>query len=445
MKNSGLFVLFAFALISQIYSQNKVEWFANFSSAGSISIDKAQFILNDIEGNVIVSGVTNGSGINDDITTIKYDKDGKQLWVAVFNGLGDYHDRPNGMAIDQSGNIYITGSSSGDNGTATNFITIKYNPSGIKEWESIHASKGGLHDESKSIAIDNAGNVYVTGFGAHFVTDNSGQDWITIKFNSKGEQLWIAAYDDGITDDRATVLTVDGNGNVYVTGQCNSPAYHIKTIKYSSTGERLWIAKYDGAGISSDEPADIKVDPEGNVYITGHSYEANKDFLTIKYDKNGSELWKKSFNGIGNISDEALKLQIDNTGNVYVLGLSAHKKNKKNRCLIKYDNSGNELWKVISEEPVSTNIEHLTMELDANDNILVTGSGKIINNKTVTYMMIDCYDKDGTLLWQTNYNRENTIPVISAISKDNYGGIYAAGYIIGTNGFYDYCIVKFSK
>ncbi len=445
MINPKLIFAFCIAFTFQLNSQYKVEWAAKFSSSGNLSVDKALFIDCDKDGSVIVCGVTNGSGINNDITTIKYDRDGKQLWAAVYNGTGNYHDKPNGFALDQSGGIYVTGSSSGDNGTSSNFITLKYSPNGMEEWTAIHSSKGGLTDESRSIAVDNTGNVYVTGLGTHIQTENSGQDWITIKYNSSGKQLWKEVLDNGISSDRASVLTTDESGNIYVSGQCNGPAYHIKTIKYNPSGEKVWVAKYDGAGISSDEPADIKVDLEGNVFLTGHSFEANRDFITIKYDRNGNEVWKRIYNGTGNSSDESVKLLIDNSGNVYVLGLTTLKKNKKNRCLIKYDNSGNESWKVISEEPVSSYIENLTMEFGQSGNILVTGSGNIISNKTITYMVIDSFDKDGNLQWHTNYSHENSIPVINAISSDDSGNIYAAGYEIGRNGIHDYCVVKFSK
>ncbi len=428
-----------------LYSQYKVEWSAEVSSTGNLSIDKARFVAVDGDGNVFVTGVTNGDGMNDDITTIKYDKDGKLVWQAVFNGTGNYHDRPNGMVIDGSGNIYITGSSKGDGGTADDFITIKYNPSGAKLWSAAYASKGGIGDESKSIAVDMLGNVYITGHAAHIVTDNSGMDWITIKYNTNGEQVWLAAYDDGITSDGATSLTIDEAGNVYVTGQCNAPAYHIAVINYDSSGVKRWIAKYDGSAVSSDKPVAVKVDKQGFVYITGHSSEANKDFITIKYDNNGNEMWKNNFNGQVNMADEAENLVVDNDGSVYVIGYSTVKKNNRNRCLIKYNSAGDEVWKILSDKSISKNIDDLSIAIDKDGNIYVTGSSAIIDNKKPTDMMVDCYTKDGALLWQAYFSKENSIPVASKLVVDNNSNVYVTGYIMGSKGFLDYCTVKFSK
>lgn len=448
MTTKILTFIFFISLTLQVHSQYKVEWAADYSSAGQFSIDKAQFIIIDGEGNIIVTGVTNGSGINDDLTTIKYDKTGKQIWIANYNGPGNYHDRPNGIVVDQFSNVYITGGSTGNGGTATDYFTVKYNTSGAEMWVARFASEGGIGDESKSIAVDQLGNVYVTGHAGHIVTDNSGLDWLTIKYNTNGQQIWAVGYDDQISSDGATALTIDGIGNVYVTGQCNSPAYTIATIKYNSSGEKQWIAKYDGSAISDDKIMDIEVDKQGFVYITGHSSEANEDYITIKYDNNGNEIWKKNFNGLTNMGDRAEQMLVDDNGNVYVLGYSTVKKNNRNRCLIKYDNSGAEKWNVLSEQSVKLTdqgISGISMTFDKDNNILVTGSKKIIDNKNVTLMMVDCFSRDGTLLWQTFFSRENSIPVVTAMTMDGNGNIYVTGYIMGGTKALDYCTVKFSR
>jgi len=441
-------VFFLIILISTIYTQHKVEWSAEHTSRGNISIDKPQFIAVDKNGNVIVTGVTNGSGINDDLTTIKYDNSGIQLWEAVYNGTGNYHDRPSGMVIDNSGNIYITGGSTGDEGTATDYFTVKYNPLGEEMWVARFASKGGIRDQVNSIAIDGLGNVYVTGGAGHIVTDNSGMDWYTIKYDNNGSRIWAVGYDDNISTDEADALTVDAYGNVYVTGRCGAPAYHIAVIKYDSSGAKQWIAKYDGSAISDDKPVSIEVNMQGLIYITGYSSESNKDYITIVYDNNGNELWKKNFSGLANLNDEAESMLVDENGSAYILGYSTVKKNQRNRCLVKYDNSGAEKWFILSDQSVKLSdqgIAGLTMAFDKDGNILVTGSRKVINNKNPTLMVVDCYSKDGVLLWQTHYSKDNSIPVAAGITVDDNGNIYVTGYIINAQSMYDYCTVKFSK
>ncbi len=447
MKTTNLILASIFIFASQLHSQYKAEWMADYTTAGNVSIDKAQFIAIDEGGNIIVTGVTNGSGINDDLTTIKYDKSGKQLWVAIYNGPGNYHDRPNGMVIDQFSNVYITGGSTGDNNTATDYFTVKYNTSGAEMWVARYASPGGSGDESMSIAVDQLGNVYITGKAARTVTDNSGMDWFTIKYNTNGQQIWAIGFDDQISNDGATALTIDPMGNVYVAGQCNSPAYTIAVIKYDSSGNQKWIARYNGSAISDDKILDIKLDKINNVYITGYSSEQSKDFLTMKYDNNGNEIWKKNFNNLSNISDEAYNLQINDSGDVCVLGVTFNKVTKKHRSLVKYDKSGNEVWNKTSAKTVSHYFDKLSMIIDNESNMLVTGSTQIVSekDKIVTDMVVDCIDKNGTVLWQTMYSVKDKIPVASALAIDELGNIYATGFILEKNGFQNYCTVKFSR
>ncbi|MBN8584035.1 MAG: SBBP repeat-containing protein [Ignavibacteria bacterium] len=429
--------------LEMLMTQYRVEWSNEHTTTGKLSIDKAGFIAADKQGNIIVTGVTNSEGKGDDITTIKYNKDGKQVWLNVFDGSGNYNDRPAGIAVDNSGNIYITGSSTGSGGTSTDLITLKYGYDGNLLWSKVFASAGGLLDEGSSIAVDANGDVYVTGTAAHIVTENSGQDWITIKYNTNGEIIWQKAYDDNISNDKAETLTIDNEGNVYVAGRCNAPAYHIGIAKYDREGNLLWITKYDGELNSHDKPAEILVDASGNVYTAGYSSEANKDLLVIKLDHSGNILWKKTFNGTANGSDEANNLVTDDKGNVYLLGTVEGKKNKHYRIIIKYDGSGNEIWKNISDKPLSKNIESLQLLLNPNGSIVVTGSS-VVQGNVYSEMAADCFSPAGELLWQLSFLKENNIPSALNAALDPDGNVILCGFITGT-GNLNYCTVKFSK
>ena len=101
-------------------------------------------------------------------------------------------------------------------------------------------------------------------------------------------QEWVKRYDGpGKWEDWACAIDVDTNGNVYVTGTSEGADYSADpaTIKYNSAGVRQWNRRYNGPGKGFDYATDIAVDTDGNVYVTGESYNAacNSDYATIKY------------------------------------------------------------------------------------------------------------------------------------------------------------------
>jgi Beta-propeller repeat len=115
------------------------------------------------------------------------------------------------------------------------------------------------------------------------------------------QEAWAARYNgSGNGDDATTAVAVDKQGNVYVTGFSLStvlPDYDYVTIKYNSTGEEQWVRTYGGTG--NDTAMAIAVDDAGNVYVTGGVLDPDTDYdyVTIKYDSSGQEQWVATYNG----------------------------------------------------------------------------------------------------------------------------------------------------
>src|SRR3990172_6892171 len=207
-------------------------------------------------------------------------------WVARYNGSGMF-DGANAIAVDANGNVYVTGYSYGS-GTSSDYATIKYDTNGNELWTARYNGLGNGYDYAAAIEVNASGNVYVTGYS---VGSGTSSDYATIKYDTDGKQLWVSRYNGpGNGYDYAFAIAVDANGNVYVTGGSpgSGTSSDYATIKYDTNGNQLWVARYDGRDNSYDLATDIAVDASGNVYVTGGSYDSvtSNDYATIKYDTN---------------------------------------------------------------------------------------------------------------------------------------------------------------
>ena len=124
-------------------------------------------------------------------------------WVARYSGGGQ--EEAYALAVDSSGNVYVTGTRNADvNGF--DYLTVKYDPNGDLVWESGYNGPSNGSDIAYAIALDNVGNVYVTGTSYDNSTSN---DYLTIKYNSSdGNQLWATRYNGSGNDyDAACSIT----------------------------------------------------------------------------------------------------------------------------------------------------------------------------------------------------------------------------------------------
>ena len=194
-------------------AQINIQWASRYTSAGN-NIDQATDLDRDTSGNVIVTG-NSWNGTSFDIVTIKYDPVGNQLWLASFNGAANGYDNGRAVDVDDAGNVYVTGFTEGT-GSNYNVITIKYDASGAQQWAVTYNGSASGYDEGYDIMTDNSGNVYVTGSAE---VTSAASNYVTIKYNAAGVQQWATTYNNtGANPDQAYSMDMDAAGNVYVTG-----------------------------------------------------------------------------------------------------------------------------------------------------------------------------------------------------------------------------------
>jgi hypothetical protein len=340
--------------------------------------DYAYAVAMDGSGNVFVTGMSIGSGTAGDYATIKHYSNGDTAWTRRYDGPGNGWDYARAIAVDDSGNVYVTGMSIA-NGTGPDYATIKYDSSGNELWVRRYNGPGDGWDYARAIAVDGSGNLLVTGYS---VGNGTSCDYATIKYYPNGDVVpgWPKRYNGPGNDyDYARALAVDGSGNVYITGDSwgSGTAFDYATIKYDSSGNELWVERYDGSANNVDYANAITVDGSGNVYVTGQSRSSGMDFdyVTIKYYPNGDVAsgWPKTYNGSGNWNDHANAIATDGSGNVYVTGLSLGTWTWYDYTTIRYDSSGNELWVRSDNGQGNFGDYACAIAVDGSDNVYVTG------------------------------------------------------------------------
>lgn len=332
----------------------------------------------------------------------------QQVWVARYDGSAHLDDKAKAIAVDDAGNVYVTGSTctqNDDSGNciASKYVTIKYDSDGNQLWVATYSGLGNGTDEPTAIAVDGDGNVYVTGASWG---DGTLTDYATIKYDGSGNQLWLRRYNGPLSgNDRATALVLDGDGNVYVTGESQGANGDLDfaTIRYDTDGNPLWVARYDGPANGDDSAEAVALDTNGNVYVTGTStgVSGNSDYATLQYDSNGSQLWVARYSSDpGNVDNIPAGIAIDTAGDVYVTGKSAN--TLSDYATVKYDADGNQVWATLFHRPDHRFDGATAIAVDDAGNAYVTGQsvGNGTNNDYVTIK----YFPDATPRWTVVYD-----------------------------------------
>jgi hypothetical protein len=306
------------------YSSAGVALWTNRYGGPAMFDDYPQAIATDGNGNVYVAGYSRGSGTGWDYATVAYSSGGVPLWTNLYDGAANSDDQALAMAVDGSGNVYVTGRS----GYPTyDYATLAYSSSGVPLWTNRYNGPGNDDDEAIDVAVDGQGIVYVTGSAVRaIIYPYSYRDWTTIAYSSAGVPLWTTRYDEGFDNVYGVQGVAAGGSNVVVAGTWRDGGgnYQYATLAYSSGGVALWTNYYRGPG-GTDYAQGVAVDNSGNAYVTGYSastnaYPYNYAYATVKYSSQGLPLWtNRHRNGM---PQGKHSLAIGPDGALYVTGIS---------------------------------------------------------------------------------------------------------------------------
>ncbi|MCU7549945.1 SBBP repeat-containing protein [Chitinophagaceae bacterium LB-8] len=443
----ALLLLFLCLISFLCFAQVKEQWAKKYNGPGN-SGDGASSMAVDAAGNVYVAGLSNGGKTLEDYVIIKYNATGKELWVRRYNGPGNGYDNPSFIALDLQGNLYVTGVSLGSGGESDmDYATIKFDAAGNEQWVKRYNGPANQWDEATSLAVDGSGNVYVSGMS--WSIENN-YDIVTIKYDHNGNQLWVKSYNGPGNDmDRASSMAVDALENVYVTGNSSlNGALDFVTIKYDVNGKEAWVKSFSGSSDSFDAGLVIVTDAFGNEYVTGYSIgsDTDYDFVTIKYDRNGHQLSIWKFDGIDNSMDIPVSLAVDASGNVYVAGTSRSKGSGDDFLTIKYDANGNAVWakKYNGQENGADNAASLCVDIYGN--VYVTGTTQVgAGPFDYDYATVK-YDANGNERWVKKFNGSQKLnDGTKCIGVDGNGNVYVTGYSAVSDGSTDIVTIKYGQ
>jgi uncharacterized delta-60 repeat protein len=366
---------------------------------GTSSGDVGTGVTVDSSNNIYVTGRTTG-GLDEktnsgsfDLFLVKYNSSGTKQWTQQLGTSGI--DYGNGVTVDSSGNIYVTGHTEGVLDSNTNsggrdIFLVKYNSSGAKQWTQQLGSSS--HESGESIAVDSSNNIYVAGYaegGLDSNTYSGSKDIILVKYNSSGTKQWTKQLGTS-GENNGQGVVVDSSDNIYVTGYTQNGldgnsslgGNDIFLAKYYDNGTKQWTKLLGSSG--HDYGQGIAVDSSDNIYITGftsggldnNTSSGSDDIILVKYYDNGTKQWTQQLGT--SLYDIAYEVSVDSSDNIYVTGFTSGGLDNNTNSgqtdifLVKYNSSGTKQW----TQQLGTSLYEYAngVTVDSSDNIYVTGS-----------------------------------------------------------------------
>lgn len=302
------------------------------------SDDRSESVDAAVDGSnsIVVTGYGKNLSANDDIYVIKYLADGTRQWASTpFNGAANRNDYPSQVIFDAGGDVLVTGRT--HNGADFDIFTRKLSGTdGSTAWTVIHDSTYG-RDSGRDIAVDNSGDVYVTGVVVNAVGND---DLYLVKYSgADGSVLWEKNIDGPANgNDIGDGVRVDANTNqVVVAGTVLASADNndFYVARYAADGTLIWQRQLERA-TNDDIAIAMGMDVSGNVCVAGNTDNSfSIDLLAVTIDTGGNVVGGTLFNGTADSDDDAFAVAVNRLGEQFVSGYTTNASGNADYLLIR--------------------------------------------------------------------------------------------------------------
>jgi hypothetical protein len=411
------------------------EWVARYP--GPSNDVAGPFLAVDKQGNSYVAGT---HVVNDtiNILCVKYNTSGIQLWATLYKPEGCQH--PYGIALDTSGNVYVTAEYGINCISPQNIVTVKYSAiNGQILWAKRFIGLYGW-SEPNDIKIDRLNNIYVVG-------SSSDSSLLCIKYNINGDSVWVRRWHPPGDFALGLKCTIDDSLNVLITGKRShcvfSTCYDsLLTLKYTTDGVLRWARTYRYDALTNTGTK-IVTDQFGNVYVGGVTRISGYGvYLTLKYDRNGNQQWVSFYNPPGNSGLNSIAMDRNNNA-VFATGYSVIN-NVGSAATIKYNaTTGDSIWVRRGFGEVSGSSSARDIKVDTSGNTYITGGMPGTTSSDVSTLK---YSPQGNTVWLITYNGPyNGGDGGYALELRNIYEIYVMGVSFSSPQITDYIVIKFNQ
>ena len=423
------------------------QWVARWGGEAGLH-DGGNAIAADEAGNVFVAGWTMGEDRCYDIVILSYSAQGEERWIRRYEGppgqvYASLTDM--GLALAPSGSLYAAMTTSGED-SSEDILVLRLDSEGGEIWRDKFAGPMGSDNSFRAMAVDPSGALIVGGVSDGWGTET---DLLILKYGSAGYQDWAVHYDGPASSgtDWLLDIAVDDSDNVYACGIVDDYTVNAALVSFDRYGNERWVQFYSGPGTGQDEVRQVRYVPPDAIRLSGEAYpadpsEPNEIFL-VQYDTSGNLSWNARGVLAGSYNSFAIDAGWEPGGASYVFAHAYTRAERANYAVMKVGPGGSVLFESQYDGPGTSYDEAEVGWVHPSGAITLAGytlaGGARIRARTVKF------EPDGTRAWvQQYFSPEDSASIIQAMTGDEDGNTYVAGYTYEPPSDYDIVTIKYT-